>query len=247
MRLGSVLLACAISFAATAVSAATFTVTSNADSGAGTLRQAILDANAVAGPHTIEFALAPGSTKIQLASALPKADAGVTIDGRTQTGFSGTPIVHIDGSLFPPGPPSGLTCVSTAGTVRALAIGKCQTALLVTGSAVIAGNYIGLSPAGTPENNFDGIVANGPVRIGGTSTADRNVIVANGMNGIIIAGSGFSVIGNYVGVGPNGTDPIGNGVGVRVHTGKTGSVVGGTSAGSGNVIAASYVADVYFT
>jgi hypothetical protein len=38
-----------------AANAATFDVTSNADSGAGTLRQAVLDANAAAGPDVITF------------------------------------------------------------------------------------------------------------------------------------------------------------------------------------------------
>ena len=38
--------------------AATFTVTNTADSGAGSLRQAILDANATAGADVIEFNIA---------------------------------------------------------------------------------------------------------------------------------------------------------------------------------------------
>ena len=43
---------------ATSASAATFVVNSVADSGVGTLRQAILDANAAAGTDTITFAIA---------------------------------------------------------------------------------------------------------------------------------------------------------------------------------------------
>jgi len=46
--------------AAGPLGAATFTVTTTADSGAGSLRQAITDANSSAGPHTIQFAI-PGS------------------------------------------------------------------------------------------------------------------------------------------------------------------------------------------
>ena len=42
------------------LAAATFTVTNTNDSGAGSLRQAILDANSGAGPHTIQFAI-PGA------------------------------------------------------------------------------------------------------------------------------------------------------------------------------------------
>ena len=45
----------ALSFLASVAPANTYTVTSTADSGAGTLRQAILDANANPGADTIAF------------------------------------------------------------------------------------------------------------------------------------------------------------------------------------------------
>jgi len=53
--------------------AATITVTSFADSGPGTLRQAIIDANASVGPDTITFSV-PGT--ITLATALPALTGG---------------------------------------------------------------------------------------------------------------------------------------------------------------------------
>lgn len=68
--------------------AATFTVTSVADSGTGTLRDAITQANATTGPHTIAFSItgiAAGTPAvIQLTSALPPLTKAVTIDGTTQ-------------------------------------------------------------------------------------------------------------------------------------------------------------------
>src|SRR6185503_20586557 len=72
----SALLGSAFFAAAVRASAATVTVTSNADSGAGTLRQAILDANGAAGADTIAFAI-PGSGvhTIAPASALPSITA----------------------------------------------------------------------------------------------------------------------------------------------------------------------------
>ena len=86
--------------AAHASQAATFTVTNVADTGAGSLRQAITDANAAgAGPHTIAFNIPStaltgsfGSKRavIALASPLPAITVtGVTIDGGTQTTFGG--------------------------------------------------------------------------------------------------------------------------------------------------------------
>jgi hypothetical protein len=68
--------------------AATFTVTNTNDSGAGSLRQALIDANAAAGsPHTIVFGTAfPALGTITLASALPTWNNGrLTVDGEVNT------------------------------------------------------------------------------------------------------------------------------------------------------------------
>ena len=67
----------------------TYTVTSTADSGAGTLRQAITDANANPGADTIAFNITgSGVHTIVLASGLPVVTSPVTIDGYTQSGSS---------------------------------------------------------------------------------------------------------------------------------------------------------------
>src|SRR5690349_23270881 len=73
--------------------AATFTVTNANDSGAGSLRQAITDANgAGAGPHSVTFSITgSGVHAIALSSALPTitvASGGLTIDGTTQAGYA---------------------------------------------------------------------------------------------------------------------------------------------------------------
>jgi hypothetical protein len=69
---------------ATAAHAATFPVTNLNDSGAGSLRQAITDANAAASADIINFSV---SGTITLASTLPDITdtAGLTIDGTGQT------------------------------------------------------------------------------------------------------------------------------------------------------------------
>ena len=67
----------------------TYTVTSTADSGAGTLRQAILDANANPGADTIAFNIVgSGVHTIAPASACRRSRDPVTIDGYTQPGSS---------------------------------------------------------------------------------------------------------------------------------------------------------------
>jgi hypothetical protein len=80
---------------------ATFTVTTVADSGAGSLRQAMLDANASGGQDTIAFAIASGAQTIAPTSAFPDLtdSAGTIIDGSTQPGFAvGSPIITVDGT-----------------------------------------------------------------------------------------------------------------------------------------------------
>jgi hypothetical protein len=77
-----------IAFAPAGMSAATFTVTSKKDSGAGSLRQAILDANANPGPDIVDFAvtgtitLTSGQMTITDALTIIGPSAGsITING----------------------------------------------------------------------------------------------------------------------------------------------------------------------
>ena len=72
----------------------TYSVVNTSDAvglGAGSLRQAILDANANAGPDIIDFSITGTSGAIQtitLTTALPLITDQVFIDGSTQNGFS---------------------------------------------------------------------------------------------------------------------------------------------------------------
>ena len=74
----SFLAAAAPSMPATPGSAATFTVTNTNDSGAGSLRQAILDANANPGLDTVSFSIVG---TIALVTSLPTITDAVMIDG----------------------------------------------------------------------------------------------------------------------------------------------------------------------
>ena len=68
-------------------SAATFLVTTTSDAGPGSLRAAILNANATSGPDTISFGI-PGSDvhRIVVTSVLPAITEALVIDGFTQFG-----------------------------------------------------------------------------------------------------------------------------------------------------------------
>src|SRR6266446_1289082 len=73
----------------TGAQAATLTVNNTLDSGAGSLRQAIIDANTTPGTDTIVFAI-PGSGLHTIAPAtnLPNLTEAVIIDGYSQAGSS---------------------------------------------------------------------------------------------------------------------------------------------------------------
>src|SRR5581483_3660295 len=82
------------------------------DSGPGSLRQAIIDANAASGACVIDFNIADsGVQDIQLASALPDITNSVTIDGTSQPGYGGTPLIELNGA----GAGSGVSGLTLAG------------------------------------------------------------------------------------------------------------------------------------
>ena len=80
----------------------TFTVTNTNNSGAGSLRQAILDANALAGTDTITFNIAAplvaGGHTISLTIALPSISDAVIIDGWSEPDYAGTPVIELNGT-----------------------------------------------------------------------------------------------------------------------------------------------------
>lgn len=79
----------AFAVCAPAADAATYTVTTTADGGAGSLRQVIVDLNATPGEHAVHFAM-PGDGPHVIAplTPLPAFARVVTIDGYTQPGAS---------------------------------------------------------------------------------------------------------------------------------------------------------------
>src|SRR5699024_8664605 len=73
-----------LALAASGAQAADFDITSADDAGAGTLRQAIVDANGLPGPHTLDFSPISGQT-ITLAANLPQINEDMTLLGSEVT------------------------------------------------------------------------------------------------------------------------------------------------------------------
>src|SRR5829696_7786287 len=162
--------------------AATFTVTNTNDNGAGSLRQAIVDANATAGLDTIGFSIGSGVQTISPLSPLPVVTDPVIIDGTTQPGFAGTPIIVLNGTSVTTGSGVGLWIDAGSSTVSGLAIGNFTNGpaivLATNGNNVIKGNHIGLDVTGSVrrQNNRGVSISSSNNIVGGTTVADRNVI-----------------------------------------------------------------------
>lgn len=81
------------------VSADTFVVTNTSDSGPGSLRQAIMDANAHANSSDVDIVAfnipGAGVHTITVASALPDITQSAKIDGWSQPGFQSTPLIEL--------------------------------------------------------------------------------------------------------------------------------------------------------
>ena len=243
--------------------ATTYTVTTAADSGAGSLRQAILDANANPGADTIDFAIGGGGVHtISPATPLPTITEALTINGYSQPGASantnapnqGTNAViqiEIDGTnagTFG----NGLKATAVV-TIRGLAINRCLTGAGVfigTGGdgSIIAGNFLGTDPTGSsrPGAQYFGVeieAATGVV-VGGANPADRNVLSGGDLAQIYIGDSGGPntvVKGNLIGTNAAGTSSVpglGDYAQVYVRLGL-GVIIGGPTAAERNVISGS--------
>jgi len=104
-----------------------------------------------------------------------------------------------------------------------------------TGNRLI-GNTISMNGAA----GVGGVYGSGGNTIGGPNPGEGNVISANAVAGVRIAGdsSGFVVMGNFIGTDFSGVGPWSNdGPGVLVESGAHHNAIGGTGPGEGNVIA----------
>jgi FG-GAP-like repeat len=238
--------------------AGTLVVTNTNDSGPGSLRQAILDANASETHGVITFAIpGPGLHTITPLTPLPAVDGGLavdlgilTIDATTQPGFAGSPVIELSGAVVGTSG-DGLTIRAPLCVVRGLVINRFDAGIRFSkGEFVdaiggfIEGNYIGTDVSGTVSlGNSTGLHLqpfedpSGSVRevlIGGTVPAARNIISGNGRG--IVAEGGNLVQGNFIGTDVTGTVPLGNVSQGVFFEPATAGLIGGTAPGARNII-----------
>ena len=248
---------------ATTLAAATPHVVVNTnDSGAGSLRQAILAANATEGDDSITFnipgrgphVIVPVTPLPPVARDVSGTVGAVIIDGTSEPDFAGTPVVVLSGALIGASG-NGLTIATPGCVVRGLVINGFAVGILFTnlvdGSAgteggIVEGNYIGTDVTGTValgNGRGVGLGMGGTddsatqITVGGTAAAARNVISGNGL-GVLVTGGSHVIQGNFIGTDASGTHPLGNTTrGLQLSSADF-TEIGGSAPGARNVISA---------
>ena len=238
-----------------AFSASDFTVTNTNDSGTGSLRQAIINANAYNLPVTISFDIptsSPGYSggvfTIKPNSSLPELlDNRAIIDGSTQESYTGNtnggrPVVFVDGGG------AAIDGFSVGGTddgILNLGIDDFRENAFFQGDPIggavtiygtadsVQGCYIGVGPNGTsPANNSGGVIFDGCVNCGvdDGGTGNVNVIGFNNIGVSFDGAVGSLVYNTDIGVTPTDA-PVGNATGVEILSETNGFY--GNSTGNG--------------
>ena len=221
-------------------------VSTTADSGAGSLRQAILDVNAAQpGPQPLSILFNISGAGVQTISPTTPLQAltqPTILDATTQPGYTGTPLIELNGTNAGT-PATGLHIMAGNSTVRGLVIDSFNgDGILIdtNGGDVIQGNYVGTNPAGTQAapNTGNGIqiIAVSNNTVGGAASAMGNIISGNGGEGVRIDGTlatGNVVRGNYIGTDVTGSKGVGNTAsGVYIRRAPSNSVIGNVISGN---------------
>jgi uncharacterized repeat protein (TIGR01451 family) len=216
-RLGFIaIIVLALLAGAASAQAATFDVTSVDDTGAGTLRQAITNANADSTADEIHFDVGALGGFISPESPLPAITQPVTIDGTTDPEYFDSPVVFLDGSLAG-ALANGLVISGGPTTVKGLDIEFFELAGIRIASSgnTLTANSIGVFGGG---NLGPGVaIASGAANntVGGTTAGAGNSIQGNEAGVVLEAGSGNGnrIAGNAIG----GNDEGSNGLGIDLN------------------------------
>jgi titin len=246
-------------------------VTTTADSGAGSLRAAMYFVEDHPGAMvkfniaTNDAGFSKGVFNIHLTGHLPPLTTdGLVIDGSTQPGFTGKPLIVVDGSQIIPETftsNSGLLIYSANNQVKNISFTGFNWNGLTLEYAdatnnTIAGCWLGLDATGSnaAPNAYQGIyLIQGASRnfIGGTNALARNVISGNAQYGVYISDSntvGNVVLGNYISTDAGGSNAVPNGKsGVILGGGTSGNLIGSTNAAGRNILSGNPEYGIYLS
>lgn len=224
-------------------------------SGTCTLRAAIQEANASSGLDQIHFSIGTGVQMISPTTNLPTITDFIVVDATTQPGFSGMPLIDLDGTQDTTTPPAGIHITAGGSAVYGVVITGFDGDgiwLELGGRNIIAGNFIGTDPTGTlPRGNRFGIHLDRSNNntVGGMNHGDMNLISGNRPHpapgfgtagGISISKSiGNKIVGNFIGTDITGTISLSNFEGI-VGSNMTGTVIGGNSPEARNLISGNF-------
>jgi hypothetical protein len=170
------------------------------------------------------------------------ADSAVTIEGNfIGTNPAGTAAAHNSDGVQIIGVDADSTIGGTTPAARNLISGNNGYGIyLLSKNTLVQGNYIGTNAAGTSAiaNAIHGIIVGDGksigATIGGAAPGAGNLISGNTIAGIEIFSTAV-VQGNLIGTNVTGSAALSNQIGIRIDS--SGSLIGGTAAGAGNVIA----------
>ena len=224
-------------------------VTNTNDAGAGSFRQAVKDANSdCSDPSYIIFNISgAGVHTITLSSSFngsaSPSESIITpmiIDGTTQPGYAGTPLIEINANNY--WPPLYVRNGASGTTIKGLCINRSYNDGIIVeyiNNCTIENCYIGTDPTGTIAR------ANNGTGISFWSVSNKNYIIRNNLiSGNTGWGIGISngqidsvtITGNKIGTNAAGTSAIGNGgTGIGIGA-SSGSTIGGTTAALRNII-----------
>jgi parallel beta-helix repeat protein len=211
----------------TVFAACNLTVTNPNDSGVGSLRTAISSAS---NGNTICFSIGSGYQTINAASGYTITHS-ITIDGTTQPGFTGAPLIEINGASAGAST-SGLNVTAGNTTIKSLVVNRFAGDGIIfnnNGGNTAQNNYVGTNSSGT------GALGNGASGIGmqtPNNTIRGNLVSGNHGTGIAVTGasaSGNIIAGNHVGTDASGSYSVGNWADGILITNAPNNTVGGTS------------------
>jgi hypothetical protein len=177
-------------------------------SGAGSLRQFLINANGLANAGLFQSGFAPGTehalfmisngtgapglraslnyftggvARIALTAALPKITESLVLDAQRQPGWISSPVVAVDGTAAGAGS-NGIEILAPGCEVRGFALGGFGgSGVVISGAGgIVSGNWIGLDPTGTAAlaNHVDGLQVGADGVIVGGSTAQTRNVVS---------------------------------------------------------------------